>query len=363
MNPIQILPSSPNWGTIIGTGLGQGIGSGLSNIFNLLAQSKLDQMVRQQQNSNELPGLIALGFTPEQASQINSIQDPVIRREIIKQKINAPSQELYGNLVNSILGGEQNASNVSAPANSLGITPVLNAQELTNLAKLKQGERKISALENRDKARQVRAAFKDTEKIREEGRNFETSAKKDLRRISVMEGLNDTDKLISPGLYKVSEFFGIPLSVLSNPESEQYEKATLEAMGNVSQVVGGKATNYDIQQYLKTIPSLLNSKEGRRRILNVQRAEANYKLKYGKEMRKLIQENGGVPPFDLAERVTERLESDSDKLADQIKNAALPQISVGYKTNDISLLPDGAEVRGANGKLYVIKNGKATLVR
>src|SRR5690606_37714795 len=94
--------------------------------------------------------------------------------------------------------------------------------------------------------------------------------------------------------------FGIPIGVLGNPATEEYRKLEADYVRDVSKVFpGGKITNYEVSAYLKTIPSLMNSPEGRKQIINNRKLMNEAKRVRYDAYKKILKENNGKKPQNL----------------------------------------------------------------
>lgn len=149
-------------------------------------------------------------------------------------------------------------------------------------------------------------------------------AKENDARLQKMKTLIATGKLTNPafaGLLKTLNKgvfgFGIDLSGLLNKESQQFDKLSADFIKGAKNVFGSRITDNDLNQFLKTIPSLTQSNEGKIAIIN--NLEAFNKAS---ELRKqvataLIKENGGRTPANLEFLVDQFAGSELDKLAQE----------------------------------------------
>jgi len=61
------------------------------------------------------PGLEGLGFSPEQAQNV-SLLDPMVQREVVKQRVQAPQQQAFAQALSGILGEQQPAGSLAGLA-------------------------------------------------------------------------------------------------------------------------------------------------------------------------------------------------------------------------------------------------------
>lgn len=90
------------------TNSGGRIGQALANGLQQFAHNKLQNLTNQYNNHQISKGLESLGFTPEESTSISYL-DPSIQREIVKQRLAAPSQEAFAQSINELLNPGQSA--------------------------------------------------------------------------------------------------------------------------------------------------------------------------------------------------------------------------------------------------------------
>lgn len=110
-------------------------------------------------------------------------------------------------------------------------------------------------------------------------KSYET-AQQSKANIDALEKLENTGNLITPLQNKLSEMFDVPIGLWNSPESEEFQKLVSQRALNVGQAYGfGRILQTEFENFLKTIPSLQNSPEGRKRILNTLRYFDNLAVK------------------------------------------------------------------------------------
>src|ERR1700691_5534961 len=93
-------------------------------------------------------------------------------------------------------------------------------------------------------------------------------------------------------------------------------------LSNAKDWFGGRVTNYEALNFLKSIPTLMNSQEGRREVIKKLRFMEQAKQLATQEMLDIEKENKGIPPLNLMEQVYERSGKKFDQLADKFKEQA-----------------------------------------
>lgn len=125
--------------------------------------------------------------------------------------------------------------------------------------------------------------------------------------------------LPTPAMVKTMDFLGIPLSVFSNPLAEGYDKNVNEYIKDVSNYFPGQIRVAEIEPYMKTIPTLLNSDAGKeliienQQIINEQK-EANYEA-----YKQILKENNGRKPRNLDVEILERTKAKRQELGERLK--------------------------------------------
>jgi hypothetical protein len=325
---------------MFGTALGQGL--------QALAQMKLQQYQQAQQAKQQEAGLRALvpGLTEEQASSMSKLP-PQILGPAIKSLIEQPYEQMLASRLTgeqqtivpegqmfSALSGLTPGQQAQIPITSAMQTPSeqisseiprqqqiqptvskpskyagLKAKDIAVLRKLEQGEEK-----------QKSEAFKQTATFRKELLEKGRSAKTNLQDLERMEALEKEGKLDTPGYVEFLKNSGFDIPALMKPGSEEFQKIAANFMRDARQYFGARISNFELQSFLKTIPSLSQSPEGRKRVIANLKRIARAGVEYSKSMRDIVAKNKGVPPLDLMERVEDDIEKKMDKISAQFKS-------------------------------------------
>lgn len=132
-----------------------------------------------------------------------------------------------------------------------------------------------------------------------------------------LKNLDAKGKLAGPILAQLSKLTGIPLSILSNPDTEEAQKVMADMLRGVNSAYRGRILASQFKAFAATVPDLTNSKEGRAKIYrNIEIFETPKRLQY-EAYRDIIKENGGKRPIDIHERVLERIDPELQRLADE----------------------------------------------
>lgn len=373
----QILPAPPSIGELFGTGLGQGLGSGLQQ----LAQQKLQQI--QQRNLGQV--LKAANLPQEYAYAPESIL-----KELIKSNVKQTGNDLYG-LAQAELGGyapqqqqqleqllmpqaeQQNPMNVMdflgqgqpvSPVNQQlqqrqPVQPEVQQPSQPTMEQRRQIVNKYLAdprlspsqkeslqkelhhLEDQDLKKQIYAdklrssAFKETKEERKEIINKARAARQNIQDLNRLEELNNEGKLDTPGYLEFLKRSGLDIPALMNPESQEFQKITQTFLRDAKTYLGARISNFELEQFLKTIPSLSQSPEGRKRVIANLKNINRTALAYNDALKEVMKENKGIPPYDLAEQIDDRISPKLDKISKKLKEdlaKPVPEGQGGFTT-------------------------------
>lgn len=116
-------------------------------------------------------------------------------------------------------------------------------------------------------------------------------------------------------LKKAGGFLGLDLTSLLSADAQEFEKLTVELTKTIKQAYGGRISNLELETFLKSVPSLSQSPEGRQRVAKSLQAFSQGKIARQKALQDILKKNDGVPPLDLMEQVDARAQ-------DAVENSA-----------------------------------------
>lgn len=317
-------PRQINPGENIATGLSSGLSQGLEGIL----QSKMNQIGQQKSLSN----LINAGLTPQDATLISQFPQD------IQAKLLGQLWERGTGMPFSQTGdmAQQLQQSLSPQSSMPNMQEVLSRGELGgqgapqqqqqmqssfyNLPLKEQREQKKLSLKERQVASQEEAArFKATAPERKAIIDTARAARQDIKDLDRMQELEKEGKLDTPGYVEFLKRSGLDIPALMNPGSEEFVKTSANFMRNAKNYLGSRISNYELEQFLKTIPNLSQSPEGRKRVISNLKYTARAALEYNNALKEVLAKNKGIPPFDLAEQIDDRIENKLDKLALKFK--------------------------------------------
>lgn len=168
-------------------------------------------------------------------------------------------------------------------------------------------------------------------------------------RLDTQEALAKKGNLSAPITVKMMDMMGLPISVLGNPDNEQYEKVTADYVRDVSKIFPGQIRVFEIESYLKTVPTLLNSDEGKLKVIENRRITNKAKeLKYNAY--KEIMKGRTVPPANLNMLINEKIGDELrqlqtnyiENIRESIKKNTAPIRMKDPKTGKIRPIPSYA---------------------
>jgi hypothetical protein len=228
----------------------------------------------------------------------------------------------------------------SAPNAVANLTPEENAifENYSNLSpqdkklassRLIQIRKEKLAAAKEDKERQVedkRLAYAETKPFREFISKERTAYQKNDSLIKNMTRLSATGKLTNPKAYSLLKKVGMDIPALLSEESQEYLKFQQAYLTNAKDIFGSQISAFEIAEYLKGIPTLENTKEGKERIFKNQLIENEGRKALIDAADEIIKENGGSPPIDLETKARERAQPKIASLAESFKeNSQIPK--------------------------------------
>lgn len=269
-----------------------------------------DQQLQQQQNklAANLSSLAPSTFPTPQATQQPSMA--------ALARLNPQQAMQLGNLLMQQQGKQQQQQMAEKK---------LEQQERFHKEKLSAKEQETSDKETLPYYRDI---LKNAKSVRDSDmrlNRIEEITKKDMAKgtltnrfgILMNEFLREKHKILG------TEVGGIDFSSLMSGDTQELQKLSADfARGAASALRTNKLTNAELDLFMKSVPTLLQSNEGRIRVITNMRI-MNDMTKLEKDtMDKIIKENGGKRPRDLEAQVDERMGPKLDELSKKFTTAA-----------------------------------------
>lgn len=180
-----------------------------------------------------------------------------------------------------------------------------------------------------DKAYQTQKDFID--KVTSSYRSYETETKP---RLLQMQHVNTNEELINASAAKFLDAMNIPLGVLDNPSNELYDKVSKDLLKGLPETYGGgKILQTEVENFLKTIPSLMNSAEGRRMVTSNFLKLGEMREVFYNEMRNLekkYEEEGKPLPRDFERQILDNVKPMSDRITNEfVKMSEIKHVPPG----------------------------------
>lgn len=368
---MAIIIDKPGFGEQFGSSFGTGLGRALEG----LAQNKFQDIMRQQQASRTARGLAGL-FPQQKAEQLGEL-DPLILREILKHELPLMQEAERAALLENILSSSevepesiqhQYPQTQMTPEEAIELlkTPKALRSQLQPKKKVEQNiikesmkrpfeeplqieqetAEKIlsdeigkirSSLSRKDlnplQKKQLRTVLGEKQKelgklsseLRKENKqNLLSAREKAVSAEERIKGLERLQELEDEGLIGASlnEFLhksGLDLGALKNPESEEAQAIIQGFTRDAKTFFGGRVSNFEVEQFMKALPTLSQSPEGRKRIIARMKDFARLEKATYDEARKIIAKNANIPPADLWEKVDKSLDKQRNKFAKLLK--------------------------------------------
>lgn len=292
------------------------------------ALQELQQPMQQQQGQQGIGQLM---------QQFNQPYQPQNEMQMVQQALGGNNRGLNANegiyqylkskKQDNITPNAQRAANLSNPQFNDSSVQFPQNSTIPRRAPLLQSpqDRRESAKERFEQEQAERPFYQKTLDQYESSRST-------LNDVNRLTNLINKGKIVNPTedhmQRYLSSIFKINLKDLRGADTEEFEKITAGFIKNAKQWFGSRVTNYDLESFMKTLPQLSTSHEGKMRILGSMKAAAQaQQLKYD-ALRHLMKQNGGrIPPYAQLQ-VEELIKPELDALSEQFVNGSTaPQLS------------------------------------
>lgn len=386
---------------------GADFGDELSNMFKQQMQANLNMSM--QMKSHELmqhladvqrekdvarntQALIAYGVDPQKAYMAAQGQ-PEFGKAVFKNQLEEPYNQAAAKAWGSITGGATQATGdqsavagtapqqpgaMAEPTGGMKLQPPsfegMRKDDIESLGKqyinmqqhadvMHEQELNRRQKESHFNSQQTEAKHQESAKYMEKVYGDAREIPKRLLQYDKLEELSRGGNLPSPEWSNAaqklsSSVFGVALNFnsLMNPESEEYNKTLQEFLTGLKTVFGGKISNAEMQAYMRKFPQLVNTPEGRLRILRDLQIFSEMDLEKAKLAMQMEKENNYLRPRGFENRVEERF---NKELFPQFKEEFLVPFE------DIKDLPDPRSIEEdeiiedrSTGNNWVIRHGR-----
>lgn len=289
----------------------------------------------------------SLNLSPDMQNRLNErIQ------EISKD---TKKQEQLRNELNTFLSGspEQQQKQLEQLRQPLFKKPLSESERIAR-ERLELKKQEMSAAERRE-------AFKITQATRKEINDKAKEARRDLQDLDRLEELEKEGKLNTPGYVEFLQRSGFDIPALMEPGSQEYNKIVNNFVRGAKSVFAGRITNQELENYMRTLPSLSMSPEGRKRVIANLRMLKQGDVAYSEALRDIIKENRGTPPLDLSEQLEDRVSKKLDKIAINFRKNLLKEVPKEENKLAVGLGATLGGLIGAPSKLLSTLGGTAKI--
>jgi hypothetical protein len=330
---VQVLDRTPSLGELLGGGLGQGVASAMlqkSQLQQALALEKQKQSMKQEGVKSLMDSLGFGGNTANQAT--NETNQP------INPQIEQPMQSQENQDISQL---EKIATNPQAMLALSTVNPQMANQIQSMYGNLLK-QRKFESSQDLAKTKFAFAETKDTRK------NIDSAYKSSKETNLIIDKMQSLDKegLVGKNLALLFDKAGLPISILGNPSSEEFQKLQQQLMKGVMQY-GSRILQIEFDNFMKQIPTLLNSKEGRAKIYKNIKLMNQINLDAYDAKKEILSENKGVPPLDLYDRIQNRIEPKMEAVRKEMLN---PRSAGGLSEDEIIMTDPSGKRRKVNKK-------------
>jgi len=344
---VQILDSPKSFGTRFGEGLQESLPDALEK---LISRKRHETALNKENEALEKLGIPATGISdPKLREKLleNKVKSDLSNEKLLNNKTILNQIEKDRNLepgsLSSYISDTKLAEQISRPQklneSSQPIHPeqlkiikqVRNSEGFNDLDEVDQyrvltdagvskgnaaEEAKLTSLKLERNQKAFDSAYKAHEDFINDTTNsykaFETETKP---RLLQMRSIPDED-LISPTAAVFLDKLGIPLGSLEDPSSELYHKLSQDLLKGLPETYGSRILKVEVDNFLKTIPTLMNSADGRRMIASNMLKLGEMKEIYYNEMRKQQKnaiDNSKPLPKDFQQRIFDQVKPQIDK--------------------------------------------------
>lgn len=186
--------------------------------------------------------------------------------------------------------------------------------------------------------------------------------------VGILTDLNESKKL-PKGLGRVNVNYkegNLIVPAFANAETQRYVKTVNEFLNRAKDTFGSRVTNFELDKFLQRLPTLANTEEGRRVILQQMKYFNSIEKTYQLELQKYIDEKGGIRnvDFDVAKRkARERSEPKIKEIKSNFKAAEKEGESIYDRRVETmkTKTPSGYIAVEKDGKFgYIPKKGHKT---
>jgi len=324
----------PGLGSAFSSALGEGLGQSLlSSVTQQMQQSAVDRAL----------GQLKPGMSPEQMMQVGAQLPPEQQQLFLKgylpmvqqqqeqeqqqqmSQMKQRQEQQQSSALDNILGGMLTQEEEEETGGIISsVSPEKQQRDasekesiMSELSKLPLAEKKFAIQQLQEKKKEEREETKTALQETKDYRKKVLDDYKDYRstnmRLERMKKLNKEGDMDTP-------IFGAMMSKLGfssflTPDTQEFDKLSKDLLKNIRTFFGARINQIEVENFLKTIPTLSQSPEGRERVIeNLQKLSEGQKVYY--DTYKEIMKGRKNPPLNLEEMVLEKSDDKLDAIAE-----------------------------------------------
>lgn len=359
--------------------LGRGLGGFLANAP--VAISKILQERGSDKKFKELTGMDVSGYSPDVKKRmmdmaISQQQNNQIVNALVSRGVDPEEAKLYAMLTTG--GQTQFVKDMfeSKKRGTLGTRKTDRANRMADVAGQEQEpeiameEKELTPEQQLDREIEGVLADQDegltpSERVKRESERFKTgypalqeasskleSTSRNKERLGILEDLEKSGKLIKGlGRFNLNAEGNLRLPFLASAETQRFVKTLNEFSQNAKDTYGARVTNFDLAQYLRRFPTLMNSEEGRKQIIQQMKVINDINAVYYKNLKDVYRRAGGARRIDADQAM---------ELAEKASSPVVQEMAKKLETiGKITSLPNAVEHKGR--KILNEKSGQVLI--
>jgi hypothetical protein len=162
---------------------------------------------------------------------------------------------------------------------------------------------KETGIQKRNEAIRDERAYLANKKQSEEISKAYQAAMNNNMRLGRLKTLNDKDKLINPATHSFLKATHLDYPWLMGTDTQEFEEVGNSFLRDARSIFGARITNFELGSFLRLLPTLQNTKEGRSVIIRNMKLYNEAAKSIFNARNDVIKENGGKIPLDMNERI------------------------------------------------------------
>jgi hypothetical protein len=208
--------------------------------------------------------------------------------------------------------------NIESPAQQREMN-LESTREGTSLLGPTRQQQELALKEKQIKQKETEAAWKYSKQDIEDITKGSKQAKEFIQDLNRMQDIEKEGQINTPFWNELLKRSGFDIPALKDPGSQEFDKIAANFQRMARSIYGARISNFEISQFLRTIPDLSQTPEGRKRIIaNLKRINRGA-IEYFKTMRQIIKENKNIPPYDLRIEIEHKIGKRLKKITQQFK--------------------------------------------